>query len=241
VSSHRVPAVELRDVVKRFGSLLALDHVDLAVAAGEIVALVGPNGAGKSTLVRTIVSTVLPDHGSVAVCGHDVRSNGITARSLTGLVLSDDRSFFWRLTGRQNLEFFAALHGIDRRRSRRIAHDVLGQVGLGDAADRRVEQYSVGMRARLGIARALLSGPRVLLLDEPTRSVDPVGAIAIRQLVKDLANGDGVAVLFATHDLHEAAEISDRTIVLVGGRVMTTVPAPVAAATLSSVLLEAAS
>ncbi len=228
-----------RGVGKRFGPNQALSGVDLSVLAGEIVALLGPNGAGKSTLIRVFATAIIPDSGEVRVGGYDVVKEPRSARASLGTVLADDRSFFWRLSGRANIEFFASLHGMTRRQGRVAAAEVLQAVGLADAADRRVDRYSTGMRARLGIARALLGAPRALLLDEFTRSVDPLGTIEVRELVAEMASERGVAILIATHDLHEAAALATRTILLARGRVAKVVAGGHDAASLEAQLVAA--
>ena len=135
-------------------------------------------------------------------------------------MIGDERSLYWRLSGRRNLTFFAALHGIRRREAGERADELLGAIGLGDAADRSVLGYSSGMRARLSLARALISSPPLLLLDEPTRSLDPVAAVRFRETAVELARGQGTGILFATHDLHEAAAAADRVVVLSQGKVV---------------------
>jgi ABC-2 type transport system ATP-binding protein len=228
--------IRARGLVKRFGAVVALDELDLDVRAGEIVALLGPNGAGKSTLLRTLATTVIPDEGSVEVCGVDVLADPAEGRGRVGVMIGDERSLYWRLSGRENLAFFAALHGVRRRPALARAGEVLELVGLGAAADRRVSGYSSGMRARLSLARALLPDPPVLLLDEPTRSLDPLAAGGFRETAVDLAGKRDVGILFATHDLHEAVAISDRIVVLGAGRVVLDEPA----AALDSQRLESA-
>lgn len=191
-----------------------LDGIDLAVPAGTVLAVLGANGAGKSTLLRIIGTTLLPDSGSVRVDGVDVVAQPREVRRRLGLVLGEDRSWYYRLTGRQNLEFFAALYGVARPAPR--IEELLARVGLDAAGDRPVSDYSTGMRARLGLARGLLHEPVALLLDEPTRSIDPLATRDFGGLVRATA-GDQ-AVIFATHDLHEAASVADRVAVLGGGR-----------------------
>ena len=213
------PAIHARGLAKRFGQVTALDGVDLDVAAGEVVALLGPNGAGKSTLLRVLSTTVLPDHGRACVDGHDVVEDPLGARQALGVALGDERSWYWRLTGRANLEFFAVMYGMRRRDARRRVEELLCEVGLSDAADRRFDGYSAGMRARLSLARAMVASPPVLLLDEPTRSLDPVAASEFRGHVRRLAGDQRRAVLFTTHDLHEAADTASRVLGLVAGRV----------------------
>jgi ABC-2 type transport system ATP-binding protein len=212
-----------RGVVKSFGSIPALANVDLTVKPGQVVALLGANGAGKSTLVRILATTLIPDAGRVEVGGWETAKEPARARSAAGVVLGEERSFFWRLTGRQNLEFFAGLHGMRRREARARTQGALESTGLVDLSDRRVDQYSSGMRSRLSLARALLGQPSVLLLDEPTRSLDPLAAIAVRKLVLNLAAERSLAVLFVTHDLHEAAALSTAVVILAQGHIATVV------------------
>lgn len=224
------PAVRARGLVKHYGASRVLDDVELTVAPGGIVAIVGPNGAGKSTLLRIIGGLVIPDRGTVEVCGEELagRRDG-SIHPDVGLVLGEDRSFFWRMTGRHNLEFFAALHGLRRRDARARAEVALSTVGLEPAASQRVDRYSTGMRARLGMARALLGQPAVLLLDEPTRSLDPVSAASIRELLVDVAARRATAVVLVTHDLEEAIEVASHVNVLVDGRIVRCLRRPVSA------------
>ncbi len=210
--------ISVRDVGKTFGAHRALDAVSFDVHAGEIVALLGHNGAGKSTLLRILATTVLPDAGSARVAGRDVRTDPAGVRRCIGVSLSDERSWYWRLTARQNLEFFGALHGLRRRDARARAERLLADVGLAAAADRRFDGFSSGMRARLSLARAMLTEPPVILLDEPTRAIDPVASADFRDRITGLAAG-GRALLLATHDLYEATTIADRVIVLGDGRI----------------------
>jgi ABC-2 type transport system ATP-binding protein len=226
VTVHEPPSpVDLRGIrvcgiTKRFGPVRALNGIDFAVGAGEVVALLGRNGAGKTTLIRVLATSVVPDEGEARVNGHDVVAHPLAARAHTGLVLGEDRSFFWRLTGRQNLEFFSAMHGMRRKEARTASERALSAVELSAVADRRVDRYSTGMRSRLGIARALLNSPSVLLLDEPTRSLDPESAHGVRAVVKGLVDKEEVTVLIATHDLHEAAVLASSVLIMSAGKVV---------------------
>lgn len=232
--------IRVESLRKRFGPVQALQGVDLDVAFGEIVAVLGPNGAGKSTLLRILGTTVIPDEGVAMVNGYDVVTAGPAVRRALGLVLGDERSWYWRLTGRQNLQFFAAVYGMTRRQAETRAQELLQDVGLAEAADKRFDRYSSGMRARMSLARALLTMPPVLLLDEPTRSLDPLSASEFGKKVRGLASEQGRAVLFATHDLHEAAATADRIVVLARGRVQAVAPPGCDAAGLEQVLATAA-
>ncbi|RMF71053.1 MAG: ABC transporter ATP-binding protein, partial [Acidobacteria bacterium] len=200
------------------GRVEAVRGVSFAVGRNEIIGLLGPNGAGKTTLLKIVCGLIVPDAGRVEVFGETVE--GPRLSRLVGLVHGDERSFYWRLTARENLDFFARLHGFDRaERARRIGR-LLDKVGLADDADRRFGDFSSGMRQRLAIARGLLADPPILLMDEPTRSLDPVTAAALREFVtEELHAGDGKAILVATHNLREAETLCDRVVVLSRGMV----------------------
>jgi ABC-2 type transport system ATP-binding protein len=219
-SSAEPGGIRARGLVKRFGRVTALAGLDLDVAAGEVVSVLGPNGAGKSTLLRILGTTLLPDSGSASVAGVDVAADPIAARGKVGLMIGDQRSFYWRVSGRRNLAFFASLQRMRGAEAVARVAETLELVGLADAADRPVRGYSTGMRARLALARALLAGPPVLLLDEPTQSLDPVAAADFRETAAALASDAVSGILLATHDLHEAAAVSDRIVVIAGGRIV---------------------
>jgi ABC-2 type transport system ATP-binding protein len=197
--------------------VVALRGVDLQVASGEVVGLVGPNGAGKTTLLKIISTLLLPTTGCVLVDGHDPLNDARAVRDRIGLVLADDRALYWRLTGRENLEFFGVMHGLTRRDARARAGVLLDQVGLA-SRDKLVFGYSSGMRARLSLARALLTRPPLLLLDEPTRALDPIASAAVAGMIRDLA-AEGIAVLLSSHRLDEIEQACDRIVVVTDGSV----------------------
>jgi ABC-2 type transport system ATP-binding protein len=190
----------------------------LEARPGRIFGLVGPNGAGKSTLIRIICGLIDPDEGRIRVAGIDPNEDRVAASRCLGLVLADDRSLYWRLTGRQNLEFAGALYGMGRAEASARADELLDRVGLGER-DRRVFGYSTGMRASLAIARALMHDPPVLVFDEPTRSLDPVAARRTCSMLQDLAR-EGRTVLLSSHRLEELERTADDVAVLVGGQVL---------------------
>jgi ABC-2 type transport system ATP-binding protein len=233
------PAIHVAGLTKRLGTHQALAGIDFDVPVGQVVTLLGHNGAGKSTLTRILATTVLPDGGSAQVCGFDVVTHPMEVRYRLGVTLSDERSWYWRLTGRHNLEFFAALYGFYDTGARERASELLETVGLADAADRRFDGYSAGMKARLSLARALLPDPPVLLLDEPTRSMDPIAAAEFRDLVEDLVRRRGKTILLTTHNLHEAAALADHVVVLRSGQVQARVSGQQSAERLEAMLLEA--
>lgn len=220
MSLEGLPGIRCKGLTRSYGSVTALAGVDLDVDRGEIVALLGLNGAGKSTLLRILGTLLSPDDGSAEICGVDVVADPAAARKLIGVMIGDERSLYWRLSGRANLLFYAALHGMRRDRARAQAAALLEQVDLVEASDRPVRNYSSGMRARLSLARALLGDPAVLLLDEPTRSLDPVAAGEFRERTTRLARDQRRGILLATHDLGEAAAVADRIVVLARGDVV---------------------
>jgi ABC-2 type transport system ATP-binding protein len=231
------PAILTRELSKRFLSrrgilsmlrhpwrpherVTALDGVSLEVRRGEIFGLLGPNGAGKTTLLKVLACLVVPDAGQARVNGSDIAGDEIGVKRSIGYVTSDERSFYWRLTGAQNLTFFARLFHVTAGEIPSRVSRLLERVGLADKADEPFSAYSSGMKQRLSIARALLHDPPVLFLDEPTRSLDPQTARHIRQFVRDeMAGADGKTVLLATHNLHEAADLCHRMAILARARV----------------------
>jgi ABC-2 type transport system ATP-binding protein len=201
--------------------ILAVDGVSLQVEGGELFGLLGPNGAGKTTLVKMLSTLILPNAGRAAICGRDVVTQAQEVRSIVGLVDCQERSFFWRLTGRQNLRFFAALHGLYGARADARIDELLALVDLSAHADRRFMGYSTGMRQRLSIARGLLAAPPVVLMDEPTRSLDPVVARDLRAFIREkLVDGLGHTVLLVTHRLEEAEALCDRVAIMNHGRIV---------------------
>ena len=208
----------------------ALDDVTFDVAEGEIVGLCGPNGAGKSTLLRILAGIVLPTLGTVRVLGVDAAQQDARHRARVGYAVSDERSFSWRLSGRQNLEFFAALHGLGLRQARDRVSQLINLLGVREYADRPFREYSSGMRQRFVLARGLLGDPSLLLLDEPTRGLDPRAAVSLASFIcNTLARPHKKTILCATHDMGLLRAFCDRVLVLEAGRIVaTTTPDKVA-------------
>ena len=199
----------------------ALGGVSLEARAGEIVGLLGPNGAGKTTLLKILSTLVLPDSGTAQIAGFDVVREPARARRVLAPVTADERSLDWRLSARENLRFFGVLHGLHGVAMHQRISDLLAGVELLDAGDKLVGAFSSGMRQRLLIARALLSRPQALLLDEPTRSLDPLAARAFRDFLRhEVAHRQGCAVLLATHDPDEALDLCDRIAILDKGHLL---------------------
>lgn len=197
----------------------AVDRANLYVHPGELFGLLGPNGAGKTTLIKMLSTLIEPTSGSARVNGFELnQESGIKAT--TGLVTSDERSFYWRLSGRQNLLFFACLQGLSKPDAAERVLAVLEQVDLQDVADGRFLTYSTGMRQRLSIARALLNKPRLLFLDEPTKGLDPIATHNLHQLIRvQLVDSQGITVLLTTHNLDEAEGLCDRIAIMNHGHI----------------------
>jgi ABC-2 type transport system ATP-binding protein len=198
----------------------ALRGVSFTARRGEVLGILGPNGAGKSTLVKILATLLLPDSGTARIVGYDIVSEREEVRKHIGVMLSVERGFFLRLTGRENLKYFGMLYGLSGSQLERRVEEVLRAVGLAKHADKLYEELSLGMKARLGIARALLTDPDILILDEPTLGLDPVSARRVRSLIRDLAVSGGKTVLLTTHNMHEAESICDRVAILDEGRIL---------------------
>ncbi|MCK6551094.1 ABC transporter ATP-binding protein [Myxococcota bacterium] len=231
-----IPAIEVRGLAKIFEGrrhvrelvtfwrkpkpTVALDGVDLSVGHGELVAVLGPNGAGKTTMLKILATLILPSRGEVRVEGVDVVGAPERVRQRLGYVLADERSFFWRLSCRENLRFFASLQGIFGRDAEARIQELAMLVGLTEHLDRDFMDLSTGQKQRMAIARGLVADPTVVIFDEATRSLDPGHAAHVRRVIREiLVERAKKAVLFATHDLHEARELADRVVLMAKGRV----------------------
>ena len=202
-------------------NVTALKSVSVEVGQGECFGLLGQNGAGKTTLFKVLATLIHPDEGSAAVLGADTVSDGARVRRHVAPVIANERSLYWRLSARENLRLFAALYALDEVDGQRRIEEVLDTVGLG-ATQKMVAHYSTGMKQRLLIARALLPRPSVLLLDEPTRSLDPMSAEEFRVFLRDdIIHRHGCTVLLATHDADEVRDLCDRIAVIDDGRILT--------------------
>ncbi len=196
----------------------AVSHINLDVQEGELFGLLGPNGAGKTTLVKLLCTLILPTSGSARVGGFDLAQSD-RVRDQVGMSTGDERSFYWRLSGRQNLEFFAALCNLPRHQIAPRVAEVLAQLGLSAVGDASFQTYSSGMRQRLSIARAILHRPRILFLDEPTRSLDPNSTRQLHALIQDeLQAHEGMTIFLTTHRLDEAAKLCQRVGIMHKGR-----------------------
>jgi ABC-2 type transport system ATP-binding protein len=230
------PSISIRQLVKEFPTRRGpvdflkrpfaneqsrvIHGISLDVREGELFGILGLNGAGKTTLLKILATLLVPDGGSVSVGGHDLTSEADRVREFAAMVTADERSLNWRLSGIENMRLFAGLHRLGGRAAATRIDDTLELVGLGDAGKKLVGSYSSGMKQRLLLARALLSAPRLLLLDEPTRSLDPVSANEFRRMLKnDIVDAGGTTVVLATHNADEAFSYCDRVAVLHHGAI----------------------
>ena len=230
-------AVETRDLVKIFERgrrtiwqrvrrepdkrerFRAVDGIDLVVEPGEIFGLLGPNGAGKTTTMKMLATLLIPTSGTIRVLGVDPLERPREVRARLGAMLSGERSLDWKLTGRENLEYFAALYHVPPSETKARIATVLAAVKLADRADDYVERYSTGMRQRLALARALLPNPPLVVLDEPTVGLDPQASRDLRDRVREL-KAQGRTVLLTTHYMEEADQLCDRVAIIDHGRIV---------------------
>ena len=200
----------------------ALKGISFEVYRGEVFGLLGPNGAGKTTTVKILSTLLLPDGGEAKILGFDVVKEAAKVRKVIGVSLTVEKGFFWKLTGRENLTYFGMLYGIDGEPLKRRVEEVLDMVGLKSlgVADKLYEEYSLGMKARLSIARALITNPEVLILDEPTLGLDPPSARTLRELLVRIAHEERKTVLVTTHNMFEAEIVCDRIAIINEGRII---------------------
>jgi len=199
--------------------IIALDQVSFKLNPGRILALLGPNGAGKTTLLKILSTLILPDRGTAKILGYDLITQSQSLKSRIGLVFSEEKGFYWRLSGRQNLEFFGILYNLS---SKQIKERILYLSNLLeiDNLDKPFQNYSTGMKHSLGMARCLLSQPELIFMDEPTSRLDPVRALNFRKFIKEkLVKELGKTVFFTTHQTGEAESLADEIAIMDKGRI----------------------
>lgn len=227
------PALLVEDVRKEYLKLsllrrrqkapptVALRDISFSVKPGETIGLLGPNGAGKTTTLKIIATLLYPTSGRVLLNGVDAFADSVRARGMMGLVTCDERSFYWRLTGYQNLRFFAALYGLTPQQFKSRSEELLETLELTEAAHRPYHGYSTGMKQKLAIARGLLSEPRLVLYDEPTRSLDPLSTQNIRRwILQKRRTSPGQTHVIATNQLDEAEQLCDRVLIINRGTII---------------------
>ncbi len=198
---------------------VAVDAISFSIQAGEIFGLLGPNGAGKTTTIRMLCTLLEPTGGLATVNGYDVQRQPNMVRQNLGAVLTGERSIYWKLTGRENLQYFAALYHIPPALAKPRINELLERLDLSARADEYVERYSTGMKQRIAIAKALLANPPVLLLDEPTTGLDPQSARNLRELILEIKR-EGRTILLTTHYMEEADQLCDRIGIVDTGKII---------------------
>ncbi len=200
----------------------ALRGVSFTIRKGEVFGLLGPNGAGKTTTVKILSTLLLPDSGKAMVLGYDVVKEATEVRKRIGVSLSVEKGFFWKLTGRENLTYFGMLYGLSGSDLKQRVQRMLEVVGLEElgSSDKLYEEYSLGMKARLSVARAMLTDPDLLILDEPTLGLDPPSARLLRELLIKIAHEEGKTVLITTHNMFEAEIVCDRLAIINKGKII---------------------
>ena len=221
-----VPALLVQGVTKRFvvgrkrKPVTAIANVSLRLERGDIVGILGANGSGKSTLIRLVSGLLTLDEGTVSVFGHDIEKDEMAVKRLINRV-SVDAAFFKKLSPMENLLFAARLYGLDATAARRDATRILGRLGIGEKRiGRPIEQMSRGMQQKVAIARALLTSPSLLLLDEPTTGLDPRSKLDVQSFIEELRETHDASIVLTTHDLAEAERLCHSITVLAGGRVV---------------------
>jgi ABC-2 type transport system ATP-binding protein len=227
------PAIELHNISKLFTErnwktflfrkprqTLALDTISLTVQKGDIMGLLGPNGAGKTTLIKILSTLITPDGGDATISGLSLSKQAPSVKHKIGLVNTNDRTFYWRLTGRENLAFFATLYNLHGIAKKTRIQELLHLMGLQNKADSKFMAYSAGQKQRLSIARAMLAQPEVLLLDEATASLDPIATRKLLTFTKNiLSRQEKKTIIWCTHNLHEAQDICDKVTILDKGKI----------------------
>lgn len=210
------PALQIKNLSKKFGKRLVLDNISFDVMPGEICGFIGPNGAGKSTTIKIIMGFLFPNSGDVIVNGYNIRTHYEEAMGSLGGIIENPEMYV-DLSARLNLEMYGRLHGnVDKGRINEVAE----MVGMQEHLNEQIKHYSLGMKQRIGIAQALLHKPKLLILDEPTNGLDPVGIAQLRTILKYIAKEENVAVLISSHQLMEIQQICDKAAIIDKGRII---------------------
>lgn len=210
--------IQTSNLSKRYGDKLAVDQVSFEVRAGEIFGFLGPNGAGKTTTIKILVGLLQPSSGAVSVAGYDIQTQPLQAKAILGYV-PDSPNLYAKLTGRELLRFVGELYQLEKARSKRRAEELLRMFDLAEAGDATLDSYSHGMQQKACLAAALMHGPRVLVLDEPTVGLDPKSARLIKDILRQLADR-GAAVFLSTHILEIAERMCDRIGIIHSGQLI---------------------
>lgn len=224
LSKHFTPSTNLIDLLplifRKRPVVRAVEGVNIEVKKGEIFGLLGPNRAGKTTLIKMLCTLIVPTRGIAVVNGCDTVKQGEAVRRSIGLVTGEERSFYWRLTGRQNLRFFGALYNLKTEETKRKTEYLVELLDMGEYIDARFDEYSTGMKQHLAVARSLLGDAQILFMDEPTKSLDYHSAARLRRFIKERIVGqERRTVFFTTHILKEAEDFTNRIAVMDRGGV----------------------
>jgi len=214
-----MPAIVTKGLTKKFGDLVAVDHINLEIGEGELFGLLGPNGAGKSTFMHMVSTILPPTEGTAEVAGFDIRKCPDCVRAAIGIVFQDP-SLDNRLTGRENLDFHGRMYGLTKEQRNERLNKVLELVGLKDRADSLVETYSSGMKRRLEMARGLMHSPKILFLDEPTLGLDTQTRRGIWDHIRMLNDTENVTIVLTTHYMEEADYLCDRVAIIDYGKII---------------------
>lgn len=222
--SKYFPQIELRELLKfrRPTGVWALRDVELELNSGESLCIMGPNGSGKTTLIKLMATLLAPTRGSIFIHGHDLARRPLKAKRRLGFITCNEASFYGRLSGRQNLAFFAQLQNLEPQA---VIPPVVKRLELEPYLDRRFFSYSTGIKRRFDIARGLLHQPDILLMDEPTTNLDPISAMEVRELLAQL-QGQGKTLIMVTHSLEEARKLGSRMAIMTQGRFQEVRPSP---------------
>lgn len=209
--------IEIKDVCKKYDGCLVVDHINMCVEEGDIYGLIGPNGSGKTTTIKMILNLINRNSGSIKICGYDIDSQYKEAISNVGVSFTlDGAGFYEYLTGYQNLKIvYDICQG-----ARQNIDDLLEVVGLTKSKNLKVKKYSTGMKQRLGIGRALINKPRIVILDEPTNGLDPEGIRDIYTLIVDLARNEKITFLISSHSLHDIERVCNKIILIKNGEIL---------------------
>jgi len=210
--------IEVKNLHKQFGKVVAVDDVSFSAPDGVVTGLLGPNGAGKTTTLRVLSTLIKPDRGSASVDGIDVTQHPLAARRVLGM-LPDTRGLYPRLTAREHIHYFAELQGLTKAQIQSRTEELLELLEMAPLADRRVDGFSNGERTKVAICRALVHGPKNVVLDEPTNGLDVMSTRAVRTLIRSLRD-QGRCVVFSSHVMQEVAALCDRIVVVARGRVV---------------------
>jgi len=216
---RRIYKTTIGVVRRKTKEIVAVDGITFDVNRGELFGLVGPNGAGKTTMIKMLTTLLIPTSGTAKILGYDVVDQANAIRSRIGFIFGGERGLYWRLSGIDNLRYFASLYHVDPEVTMKRIPQLLELVGLSDRGEEKVEGYSRGMKQRLHIARTLLHNPEILFLDEPTMGLDPVGGREIRQVIRNLQS-EKKTILLTTHYMFEADALCERVAVIDQGRIV---------------------